>query len=1148
MDARVDETENYRKACRQCHNLYVQKHGGVTRRPGSQLIASTKFYDVAGSTEFHAAVLYKFQYSPAVGFMLEFGDKYVRFYTSGSQVTVSSATPWTSSQFYPPGSYVSYSGTIYYNPYGSDNALTPPTASSGWYTGQWIWTTPTSGTVVLEQPTPYGALYYPLGAPPAWSTSGYTGQGYQTGAYYLGMYVASGGSNYVCTKTNIPGATFAADLAAGYWGLASSVPTTPFQTDIFDVVPCQVNDVVYLAHPKYAVQQLTRFSNTDWMTTNPSEHTLTNGVFVPAGLQFDTPPFLDQNATDTTLTPSATAGQGITLTASAPAWAASNYYNIGNSVLVTSAMATFVAGSTYVISTLGAGVNWVAMGCPTSPALGVTFVYNGTTPAGSGGFAYALYECQQAHVSNVFASDYLLGYWSQQAIFYPTVGAGNYLGVGACPQVGSTWQLSYLNNSSYIEVDGTAAGGFTNLSTPYTSQTIQTLGPWQLHSYGTWAADVAVQQSLDGGQTWNTALTLQSRFDRNVDDTGTAVVLSLYRLVITNTSSPSAAGATNPRLVFQNQNSLVYGTVLLTSVQSPYTATGNVLTQLSTYAPWVSSQPYTTSPLSTVSYAGLVYNCILAFSGSVTPPPSDPTHWSILTGVTNPSLATEYWSEGAWSYYRGFPTACCTYQQRLVYGGSGYEPQRIWGSQSNDLDNFALGDQTLATDSYAFDLAAVGRGGIQWLSAQTDLIVGFSGAEWVVNSGQGTGGSQTITPSQINAVEHSTWGSVAAVQPLVVADATFYTQRQAKTVRQMLFSVYTSKYMSQDLAYYSDHLFSSGIQQMDYQAQFQNQGILWVTTGAGTLCGMTYELENNVEGWHRHTTGDVFPLTVQASTIQPGFTYTILVADGTDWTSIGSPNNSVGTTFMATAAGTGSGTATYVDEGFEFVGVIDGHGVNDDEVWVIANRTLANGTMQRFVERLNPTNWQQSGTNGTVNTPYAFYVDCGTQVVSPVSNTIAVNSLLNGRRVNVCLNGVMWIQNLSVSNGSVIIPNYTPQVGDVVTVGLPIQYHLQPMRLDYDARVGGNTQGIEKGISDLRIRLYNSLSGNVTDGGTNTRAIDYGAQDQTVFTANTLFTGEKRVLPFSTYSVDPPYVLTSTDPLPLTCLALIVEYDIIGKG
>ena len=938
LDARADQ-QKYKSALRQCLNLIPYKTGGLTRRPGTQMIGQAKFQDTAGATALHACLVQKFQYSPTTSFVLEFGHRYVRFYSNGAQVQVTSAPSWVPLQQFIPGAYCTYLGVIYYAPNGALTAQPPPT--SGVINVVWF------AQTLLEQPTPYCAIYYPTNSPPAWVTAT---------IYQVGDFVLQGGLIYRCQVFHNSG-TFATDLAAGDW-LLSAAPTTPFETDIYFIAACEINDVIYFAHPQYPPYSLTRFSNIDW---------------VMAEVNFLSPALLDQNATDTKITPSVLVGT-TTLTASAPAWVTANYYNIGNSVEVSS----------------------------------------------------VIYNCVQANVSSSsFANDLLAGYWQVVTVFQNG-------------HIGSTWQLATLRDSAYIEYDGTAASGFS----AGTSSTIQCLGNWEVHTYGVWSADIAIQRSLDGGQTWDSVRAITGRSDRNVDITGTAAQLGIYRIVVSNVAVPVNAGATNPRVVFECVNAFLYGLVEITAVSGPYSATGTVITELADanglQPQWVSGTAYTAG--NQVSYNFINYTAAHNVT-STTPPPQDTTNWT----PTAPG-GTEYWSEAAWSNYRGFPQAIASFQQRVIYGGSGFEPQRIWGTVTNDIENFALGDQTLTTDAFAFDLNAPGRGPIQWLIAQTELFVGFSGAEWVVNSGStstssGSSGA-AISPTNINAVEHSTWGSAPGVRPAIVGDAVIYTQRQSTSLRQMMFSIYTNKYMSQDLTTLSDHMFTSGIVQLAYQTRWRKQSIIWAVTQQGTLLGMTYELDQEVFGWHRHQTG-------------------------------------YGQT-------TPTGAPITPDNGFESVTVIDGQGTAEDEVWVVANR-LIGGNDVRFIERMNPKNWEETFSSApsspTPSLADAFYVDCGSTVLNPGTTAISGLSYLNGRYVVGLADGYAFAPIL-VSGGVAQLPAQIPTTVAKVQIGLPISYAGQPMRIDVDPRAG-NTQGLVKQISDVYVRVWNSIGGSISNGTAN---------------------------------------------------------------
>jgi hypothetical protein len=749
-------------------------------------------------------------------------------------------------------------------------------------------------------------------------------------AYNAGQYVTSGGIIYYCilaVPAQIPPATNPAPVGDPTHWVAQTIleQPTPYNadsgaagpqpnvgnwgTDIWELAFCQINDVMYIVHPDYPVYSLTRFSDEDW---------------VMAKVNFLAPALLDQNATDTQITGSATTGTGITLSVTAPAWVIATYYSIGNSVLNTG----------------------------------------------------KIYTCVTAHVSSVaFSYGLHQGLWVETDVFNAN-------------HVGSTWQLAYLRASAYVEYDGTAAAGFAN----GTSSTIQALGAWEVHTYGVWSSDIAIQRSLDNGATWDTIRSVTGRSDRNVDIQGTAVQLGLYRIVVSNSAALVNAGATNPRIVFECVDSFLYGLVKITAVASSISATADVVSVLANTGP------------------------------------------------------TEYWSEAAWSDYRGFPQAVTSFQQRVIYASSGYEPQRIWGTVTNDIENLALGDQTKATDSFAFDLNAASRGPIEWLISQTDLFAGFSGAEWVINSGSTNSNGQSsgaaITPTAINAVEHSSWGSAANVAPAIVGDAVLYTQRQATSLRQMMFSVYTNKYMSQDLTMLSDHLFTSGIAQLCYMTRWRKQSIVWALTHQGTLVGMTYDLDQEIFGWHPHTTG----------------------------------GGQVDSNNVPIAA----------DKGFESVAVIDGTTIDDDQVWVVVNR-LISGVNTRYIERMNPVNWEEVFTAAPAepapDLTQAYYIDSGQAFVTPAGlPTLTGLGHLNGRYVYGLADGYAFGPIL-VTAGVATLPDSISTTAAYIVIGLPIPYQGQPMRLDADARAG-NTQGIIKQISDVYIRVWNSCGGAISNGTT----------------------------------------------------------------
>lgn len=88
-----------------------------------------------------------------------------------------------------------------------------------------------------------------------------------------------------------------------------TTPVHPYQeADLRNVQVCQINNLIYFSHPSYPPQRLSRLSDTNW--------TIGEIPFGDPSITNNWAPMLDQNVTTTTITPSATTGTAITLTAS----------------------------------------------------------------------------------------------------------------------------------------------------------------------------------------------------------------------------------------------------------------------------------------------------------------------------------------------------------------------------------------------------------------------------------------------------------------------------------------------------------------------------------------------------------------------------------------------------------------------------------------------------------------------------------------------------------------------------------------------------------------------------------------------------------------------------------------------------------------
>lgn len=141
-------------------------------------------------------------------------------------------------------------------------------------------------------------------------------------AYSVGDYVVESQTVYRCIVAHTSG-TFSTDLSAGYWTNEEELEiVTPYAiADIPCITYDQKDDVMYMFHSTYPVQKLTRVSATE---------------FTISQVDFVRGPFLDDNITSTTITPSAATGTGITLTASASLFKSAHvgsFWKVNNAVV-----------------------------------------------------------------------------------------------------------------------------------------------------------------------------------------------------------------------------------------------------------------------------------------------------------------------------------------------------------------------------------------------------------------------------------------------------------------------------------------------------------------------------------------------------------------------------------------------------------------------------------------------------------------------------------------------------------------------------------------------------------------------------------------------------------------------------------------------
>jgi hypothetical protein len=374
--------------------------------------------------------------------------------------------------------------------------------------------------------------------------------------------------------------------------------------------------------------------------------------------------------------------------------------------------------------------------------------------------------------------------------------------------IGAYFEIRHLNDatSTTLDISGTAG--------TVTSSALDVVGNWSFYSSENWYGTLQVQRSTDAGATWRVAREFKSASNHNVGP-------------VSGVEQPPLAG--QPR----------------TKLRINYTATGDPYGS----PPWVGVVPNSyvkasaNLEIENAYVSGLVQ--ITGFTSSTV------VNVTVINSAAS-TAATEFWSEGAWSTYRGFPRAIGLFEQRLVLAGTIYKPNTVWMSVSADFENFLLSD--LDDGSITYQPASCEQNPTMWVASLYRGFMGTSGEEMAITSGQN---DEALTPTNVTMRTQSGFGS-NGVAPLVVGKSILFVDRQGRRLRELMEG---NPYLEkggpepQDLTLLAEHLTEGGIKEMDV-AKLPDQTVYATlkSGGGGRLLVMTYNKEQEVNAWARYAT------------------------------------------------------------------------------------------------------------------------------------------------------------------------------------------------------------------------------------------------------------------------------------------------------
>ena len=209
------------------------------------------------------------------------------------------------------------------------------------------------------------------------------------------------------------------------------------------------------------------------------------------------------------------------------------------------------------------------------------------------------------------------------------------------------------------------------------------------------------------------------------------------------------------------------------------------------------------------------------------------------------TTAQTTWRLGAFSDTTGFPGAVTFYEQRLVYGGTTSDPQRLFFSSAGDINNFTTGTED--DDALQFTIASRDVNLIRFLvGMQNQMLVGTFGGNFIARGGENR---EAITPTNVSVRPADGIGTENQI-PILHNNEVLFTERGKRTLRAFRFQFESDAFVSFDLNLFSEDITQGGIRQIAFQTG--RPEIVWGVKDNGELLGLTYKPEQQVVGWHRH--------------------------------------------------------------------------------------------------------------------------------------------------------------------------------------------------------------------------------------------------------------------------------------------------------
>lgn len=333
-------------------------------------------------------------------------------------------------------------------------------------------------------------------------------------------------------------------------------------------------------------------------------------------------------------------------------------------------------------------------------------------------------------------------------------------------------------------------------------------GSWRVQTGGSWVGTLYIDRSADG-KAWEVFREYTVNAERNIDDVGFEEDKYTYRMRFADWGEPPEGTLYECRASLQSESYETWGVIRIDNVLSGTEVSGEVIEVLS-------------------------------------------------------KTETTTWNYGAWNDYHGYPAIInFTDGDRLIFGKTYAEPNRVWLSKVGDYNNFTADTQAdssmLLTLRIGNGNGAVTGNSISFLANRKGVIVG-SAAE--IGKLVPMNDNTPLAPDNKKYMGETNPGA-AAFPPIQINDVLVFVRRGGENLLELSYNYATDGYIAPDMTILRPEILreGGGVKQLAFvELPFP---IIYCLRNDGVIAAFTYNRTENVTAWSRQVTdGKILSIAV----------------------------------------------------------------------------------------------------------------------------------------------------------------------------------------------------------------------------------------------------------------------------------------------